>query len=90
MIKKFYRKKIKFWSDKRIFLNSQYLKILLQTFNSIKDIFVFKKVSEINNLHYKKKEELILLNRNFSFVNILPKPIIEILIALFTIIILST
>lgn len=88
LITKFYRKKIKFWSDKRIFLNSQYLKILLQTFNSIKDIFVFKKVSEISNLHYKKKEELILLNRNFSFVNILPKPIIEILIALFIFIII--
>jgi ATP-binding cassette, subfamily B, bacterial PglK len=71
---------IKRWSYIRADLTAGYLKILIQTFNSIKEIFVFKKTEEIEELHNKKKKELIDVNKKFSYINTIPKPFAETLV----------
>ena len=67
-------KKIKSWSYIRVDLTAEYLKILIQTFNSIKEIFVFKKEKEIEDIHNKKKKDAIYVDKKFSYMNTLPKP----------------
>ena len=66
--------KIKRWSYIRVGLTAGYLKVLIQTFNSIKEIFVFKKEEEIKEVHNKKKKETINIDKKYSYFNFLPKP----------------
>ena len=73
-------KKIKSWSYIRVDLTAEYLKILIQTFNSIKEIFVFKKEKEIEDIHNKKKKDAIYVDKKFSYMNTLPKPVLETLV----------
>ena len=70
-------KKIKKWSYIRVGLTKEYLKILMQTFNSIKEIFVFKKNAEIEEMHNNKKMEALNVDKKFSYFNMLPKPFLE-------------
>jgi len=72
--------KIKRWSYIRVGLTAGYLKVLIQTFNSIKEIFVFKKEEEIKEVHNKKKKETIDIDKKFSYMNALPKPFAETLV----------
>ena len=72
--------KIKHWSYIRAGLTAGYLKVLIQTFNSIKEIFVFKKEEEIKEVHNKKKKETIDIDKKFSYMNTLPKPFAETLV----------
>ncbi len=74
--------KIKEWGYIRVDLSAGYLKILIQTFNSIKEIFVFKKKEQINEIHNKKKREVININKKFSYMNTIPKPFAETLVFL--------
>jgi ATP-binding cassette, subfamily B, bacterial PglK len=76
----FSHKKIKNWSYIRVDLTAGYLKILIQTFNSIKEIFVFKKKEEIIKIHNNKKQEVIDIDKKFSYLNTIPKPFAETLI----------
>jgi ATP-binding cassette, subfamily B, bacterial PglK len=73
-------KKIKKWSYLRLDLQAQYLKILIQTFNSIREIFVFKKKEQIKEIHNDVKKKGIMVNQKFSYMNTLPKPLAETLI----------
>lgn len=75
-------RKIKEWSYIRVDLTAGYLKILIQTFNSIKEIFVFKKKEQINEIHNKKKREVINIDKKFSYMNTIPKPFAETLVFL--------
>lgn len=82
-----FKNKIKQWSELRVNMTAKYLKVLIQTFNSIKEIFVFKKKKEISDKHDTQKLEILKLNKDFSFVNIIPKPILEMVV--FAILILT-
>jgi len=73
----FTHKKIKKWSYIRVDLAKEYLKILMQTFNSIKEIFVFKKKAEIEEMHNNKRMEALNVDKKFSYLNMLPKPFLE-------------
>lgn len=75
-----FKKKINNWSEKRIILSQEYLKIIIQTFNSIKELFVFERTKDIRLKHLKKKNEYLDINQNFGFTNFLPRPILETII----------
>jgi len=75
-----FKKKINKWSEKRIILSQEYLKIIIQTFNSIKELFVFERTKDIRFKHLKKKNEYLEINQNFGFTNFLPRPILETII----------
>ena len=77
--------KIKRWSHMRVGLQAGYIKVLMQTFNSIKEIFVFKKKEVIKEIHNKKKKELIGVNKKFAYMNAFPKPFSETLVFLIVI-----
>ena len=76
----FTNKKVKVLSEKRAEIDQRYNKNLIDSLNSINDIKLMNKLNFFSIIHDKLKNKYFYNIRQFSLINAIPRPLIEIVI----------